>query len=161
MRQNHHEHCQRIAASFRWYVHFVRHPLARSSCRILDLPLSNIPIEAFKTCIVDGPFILQLVPQIIALVFGELFSSLVVTVSRSRRVVSEISAFGIMVFFACYGSIIFRFSSILRAIVEDATVYFIMAIVLQILVLLFLTLADVRRMSPLPIEIPLTHSPLE
>jgi hypothetical protein len=159
MRQNHHELCQRIAASFRPYVHFVRHPLARSSCTTLDLPLSDIPIEAFKTCIPDGPFNLQLAPQIIALVFGELFSSLV-TVSRSRRVVSEISAFGIMIFFACHGSTIFRFSSILRAIVGDATVYFIMAICLQTLVLLFLTLANVRRMSPLPTEIPLTHSPL-
>jgi hypothetical protein len=161
MRQNHRELCQLIAASFRPYVHFVRHPLARSSCTTLDLPFSDIPIEAFKTCIPDGPFSLQLAPQIIALVFGELFSPLVVTISRSRRVVSEISAFGIMIFFACHGSVSFRFSSILRAIVGDATVYFIMAIGLQTLVLLFLTLANVCRMSPLPIEIPLTHSPLE
>jgi hypothetical protein len=84
MRQNHHELCQRIAASFHWYVHFVRHPLARSSCRTIDLPLSDIPIEAFKTCIVDGPFSLQLAPQIIALVFGESFRATIVDCSVQK-----------------------------------------------------------------------------
>jgi hypothetical protein len=160
MRQNHHELRQLSAVSFHWYVHYVRHLLARSSCKTLD-PFSGIPIEAFKTCIPDGSFGLQLAPQILSLVFGELFSSLVVTISRSRRVVSDLSAFGIMVFFACYGSVSFRFSSILRTIVGDATVYFIMAFGLQILVLLFIMFADVRCMSPLPIDIPLTQSPLE
>jgi len=52
-----------------------------------------------------------------------------------------------------------RFSSILRTIVADAVAHFIVTMILQTLVLLFFSLADVGH-RPLPIFILLTHSPL-
>ena len=84
------------------------------------------------------------------------FSALVATASLSRRVVSDVSAFSAVVFFAYSGVEFFRFSSLVRTIVTDATVYFIMAMGVQTMVLFFLSLADVRH-RPLPIHIPLMH----
>lgn len=80
----------------------------------------------------------------------------VATASFSRRVVSDVSAFGTVIFFAYSGAEFFRFSSLVRTIVTDATVYFIIAMGLQTLVLFFLSLADVCH-RPLPIHIPLMH----
>jgi len=101
----------------------------------------------------------QVTPQAISVVFGELFSSPFTTANRSRRVASDISAFSIIVFFASYSIVNIRFSSILRTIEADATAHFIMTMILQTLVLLFLSLVDVDH-RPLPIFILLTHSPL-
>ena len=118
--------------------------LARDSCRTLAIALPDIPIEAFKTCVAGGSFRLEISPHAIAVVFGELFSSLVATTSRSRRLVSDVSAFGAIIHFVYSNVETVRFSSLLRTIVADATVYFIMATGLQTLVLFFLSLADVR-----------------
>jgi len=125
----------------------------------LATPFPDIPIAAFKTCTASGPLHLQFTLQAISVVFGELFSSLFTTANRSRRVASDISAFSIIIFFASYSIVNIRFSSILRTIAADATAHFIMIMILQTLVLLFLSLADVGR-RPLPIFILLTHSPL-
>ena len=70
---------------------------------------------------------------------------------------SDISAFGIIIWFAYSNVAIVRFSSLLGTVVADATVYFIMAMGIQTVVLLFLSFADVRR-YPLPILTLLTHS---
>ena len=83
-------------------------------------------------------------------------SALVATASFSRRALSDVSAFGTVVFFAYSNVGFFRFSSLAGTIVTDATVYFIMAMGIQTLVLFFLSLADVRHL-PLPIHILLTH----
>ena len=70
---------------------------------------------------------------------------------------SDASAFGTIIFFAYSSVATVRFSSLLRTIVADATVYFIMIASVQTLVLFFLSLADVGH-HPLPILILLTYS---
>jgi len=100
----------------------------------------------------------QVTPQAISVVFGELFGSLFTTANRSLRVASDISVFSIIIF-ASYSIVDIWFSSISRTILADVTAHFIMTMILQTLVLLFLLLVDVGH-RPLPIFILLTHSPL-
>ena len=160
MRQSHHRLHQLVANACQRSVHCVQYPFSRSSYRSLAIPLPEIPIAAFKTCTASGPPHLQITLQAISVVFGGLFSLLVATVNRSRCAISDISAFSIIIFSASFGAVNVRFSSILRTILADATVHFIMAMILQTLVLLFMSLADVRRCPP-PILVLLTHSPLD
>lgn len=70
---------------------------------------------------------------------------------------SDVSAFGIIIWFAFSNVEAVRFSSLLKTVVAGATVYFIMVMGIQTLVLLFLAFADVRY-RPLPILTRLTHS---
>ena len=70
----------------------------------------------------------------------------------------DASAFGIIVFFAYRNVEAIRLSSLFRTIVADATVYFVMAMIIEALVLFILSLADVCRRRPLSILILLTHS---
>jgi hypothetical protein len=65
--------------------------------------------------------------------------------------------FCIIIWMAYSSVVTVRLSSLLRTIVADATAYFIMAMALQILVVLFLSFADVRR--PLSALTLLTHPP--
>ena len=105
----------------------------------------------------SGSFRLQISQHVIGLVFGELFGSLVVAASCPWRVVSDVSVFCIIIWLAYSGVVTARLSSLLRTIVADATAYFIMAMALQTLVVLFLSFADVRRRS-LSVLTLLTHS---
>ncbi|KAF9653263.1 hypothetical protein BDM02DRAFT_3182802 [Thelephora ganbajun] len=99
------------------------------------IKLPDIPIDAFRSCTPSGSFTLQIIPCAIGAVF-------------------DISAFCFIIWFAYSSTVIFRFSSLLRTIVEHATVYFIMAMILKILVLLFLLFADsAMKQSP-----PLLHA---
>jgi len=73
-------------------------------------------------------------------------------------VASDLSAFVIIIWVAYSGVAIVKFSSLLRTVVRGATVYFIMVMVIQAMVVLFILFADVRS-RPLPVPILLTHSP--
>ena len=124
-----------------------------SSCKALAVQLPDIPLDAFKICTVSGSFRLQISQHAIGLVFGKLLGSFVATASRSRRVVSDVSVFCIMIWLAYSSVVTIRLSSLLRTIVADATAYFIMAMGLQTLVVLFLSFSDVRR-RPLSVLTP-------
>lgn len=119
--------------------------------------LPDIPIDAFRTCIASGSIKIQISAHAIGAVFGELFGSPVAAASRLRQAVSDVSAFSFIIWVAYSNAVVIRFPSLLRTVVADATVYFIIAMGLQTLVLLFLSFADVRR-RPLPIPTFLTHS---
>ena len=56
---------------------------------------------------------------------------------------SDVSAFCTIIWVAYSNAVVIRFSSLLRTVVADATIYFIMVMGLQTLVLLFITFADV------------------
>lgn len=137
-------------------------PTVGSLCRVflppnlrksLAVQLPDIPLEAFKTCTGGGPLGLWIVPHAIGVTFGKsIFSSLVATPSRSLRVVSDISAFCIIIWLSYSSVLTFQVSALLRTVVAGATVYFIIAMALQTLVLLFLSFADVCR-RPLPVLI--------
>ena len=160
MCQSHYRHLLHIGSACQSYVRCVRYPLVRRLYWTLVTALPATPIEAFQICMATGSFHLEISLHAIAAVFGGLFGSLVATASCSQLVVSDASVFSIIIFFAYSNLAIFRFSSLVRTIVVDATVYYIMVMGLQILVLFFLSLADVRHRS-LPIFILLTHSLLD
>jgi hypothetical protein len=126
---------------------------------MLATPLPDIPISAFRTCVATGSFHMVITPHAISVVFGELSSSLVATASLSWRAASDAFAFCAIVYFVCFNGGIFRLSSLFRTIVADSTLYFIMAMGLQTVVLFFLSFAGVRH-RPLLIFVILTHSPL-
>ena len=105
----------------------------------------------------SGSFRLQISQHAIGLMFGELLGSLVATASRSRRAGSDVSVFCIIIWLAYSSVVTVRLSSLLRTIVADTTAYFIMAMALQTLVVLFLSFADVRH-RPLSVLTLLTHS---
>jgi hypothetical protein len=84
---------------------------------------------------------------VIGLVLGELLCSFVAAPSRSRGAVSDVSMFCIIIWMAYSSVVTVRLSSLLRTIVADATAYFIMAMTIQILVVLFLSFTDVRHAS--------------
>ena len=130
---------------------------ARSSYEKSVPPLPDIPFEVFKACGALVPFHLQLILSAIGTAIGELFASLVITASGSRRIVSDISAFCVIIWFAYSTATIFRFSSLVRTIVTDGTVYFIIVTVIQMLLVLSVSISDVRH-RPLSIPTHLTNS---
>ena len=130
----------------------------RSSCRILAVSLPDIPLAVFRTCISSGSNRLVIGIHGIGIAFGELVNPSSLLPVIHGGLMSDASVFGIIIWFAYSNIGIFRFSSLLRNVVTDATVYFIMAMCIQTLVLFFLLLADVRR-RPLPIFTLLTNSP--
>jgi len=136
----------------------VWYPFAHNSCRILAVPLPDIPLAVFRTCTTTGRNRLLIAIHAIGIAFGELVnpSSLLPVVHGG--LMPDASVFGSIIWFAYSNAGIFRFSSLLRNVVTDATVYFIMVMCIQTLVLFFLLFADVRRRS-LPIFTLLTHSP--
>ena len=77
--------------------------------------------------------------------------SLIASASDLLRVVSDISAFSIIIWFAhsTVKNSQPRTTSLMRTIVADATVYFITVMLLQVVALLFLSFVTVRRPPPL------------
>ena len=101
---------------------------------------------------------LWITPHAIGVAFGEsVFNSLVATASHLRLVVSDLSAFCIIIWLAYSSALTIQVSSLLRTVVAGATVYFIIAMALQTLVLLFLSFADVCRCLVPDLRL-LTHS---
>jgi len=145
MRQSRHRLLPHIADARHSYVHWLWRLFTPSSCTALAVRLPDIQLDAFKICTVSASFKLQISQHAIGLLFGELFGSLIATASHSLRVVSDVSIFCIIIWLAYSSVVTVRFSSLLRTIVTDATAYFIMAMALQVLVVSFLSFADVCR----------------
>ena len=139
-----------------WFT--VKYPFVRSSRRMLAVLLPDIPLAVFRSCTSSGSNRLVIGIHGIGIAFGGLVNPSSVLPVIHGGLMSDASVFGIIIWFAYSNTGVFRFSSLLRNVVTDATVYFIIAVCIQTLVLFFLLLADVCR-RPLPILTLLTNSP--
>ena len=150
-------HCSAVAPQR--YVYCARYLLTRSSYKTLATPLPDLPLDEFKVCAITTPFDLQIIPSVIAAVFSELLRAPRLP-SVPQLTVSDISAFLLILWFAYSNAVNLRLPVLLRTIVADATVYFIVAACVHAAVLLFLVLGDVSR-RPLSTLMLLIHSSSE
>lgn len=118
---------------------------------IINLP--QVPIDAFDLCAVVVEFKFKLVPNSIGCAFGALVVALVpVDRAKFRGLLItgehlEISIFLVIVWYTYHNQGKFRFSALVRTIITEATIYFLVMSAMQTYVLISWSLMSVWSLS--------------